>query len=57
MLPIDKLRVRGMVAALLSVVTMTFYETEVDEVIREAERVAFERGWHPPLARRSAGGP
>jgi hypothetical protein len=27
-------------------------EGSVDEIIVESERLAFERGWHPPLIRR-----
>jgi hypothetical protein len=27
-------------------------EAELDELIKKAERVAFDRRWHPPLARR-----
>jgi len=25
-------------------------EAEIDQMITEAERIAFERGWNPPLA-------
>ena len=32
---------------------MDLDEAAVDELLREAERIAFERGWHPPLVPRS----
>jgi hypothetical protein len=47
----DAYRVRAVVAAFLSV-RMSLDAAAVDEILREAERVAFERGWHPPLAPR-----
>jgi hypothetical protein len=49
--PMDGYRVRGAVAAFLSV-SMKLGESVVDETLREAERLAFERGFHPPLAPR-----
>jgi hypothetical protein len=38
--------------AVIAMVTqkLGFDEAGVDEMITEAERIAFERGWHPPLA-------
>ena len=37
-------------AAVLAIERMGFGEVEVDQLITEAERITFERGWHPPLA-------
>ena len=49
----DSYRVRGAVAAFLSV-RMGLNESAVDEVLREAEQMAFERGFHPPLVPRGS---
>jgi hypothetical protein len=49
--PGDKHVLRGLVATAASVM-MKLDEAAVDELVREAERITFERGWHPPLAPR-----
>jgi hypothetical protein len=46
---------RGAAASVASV-TMELDEAAVDELLREAERIAFERGWHTPLAPRGRAG-
>jgi len=38
----------GTVAALLSMINH-LADAEVTDLVKEAERVAFERGWHPPM--------
>jgi hypothetical protein len=49
--PVDQLRIQTAVASLLSV-RSSLSPLAVDEIVREAERTAFERGWHPPLVPR-----
>lgn len=49
--PGDKHVLKG-TATSIAAVMMDLDEAAVDELLREAERVAFERGWHPPLASR-----
>ena len=49
--PADKSVLQGAVTSLASI-NMDLDEAAVDELVREAERVTFERGWHPPLAPR-----
>jgi hypothetical protein len=49
--PGDKYVLR-MAAASIASVTMELDEAAVDELLREAERLAFERGFHPPLVPR-----
>jgi hypothetical protein len=39
----------------LASIRMELDEALVDEVLREAERIAFERGYHPPLVLRRGG--
>ncbi len=53
--PSDRVVLQGAVASLASI-NMDVDEASVDELLREAERVAFERGWHPPLAPRGRAG-
>jgi hypothetical protein len=45
----DKYLLQGALASLASI-NMDLGKAEVDELLREAERLAFDRGWHPPLA-------
>jgi len=47
-------RIRAMVATILAA-RLGMQDVAVDAVLREAERVTFERGWHPPLVPRRAG--
>jgi hypothetical protein len=56
LMPEDAYRIRVVVAAFLSV-RLGLDGAAVDEILREAERVAFERGWHPPLAPRGSAAP
>jgi hypothetical protein len=42
-------QLQGVVAAIIAWET-GFTETEIDELITEAERMAFARGWNPPFA-------
>ncbi len=55
LLAVDRFRLRGIVASLASL-KMELHAAEVDALLREAERVAFERGWHPQLVPRSRSG-
>jgi hypothetical protein len=50
--PGDRHVLRGAAVSIASAM-MELDEAAVDELLREAERLAFERGWHPPLAPRS----
>jgi hypothetical protein len=47
----DSYRISTLLAGLLAD-QADLSETEVDELIKKAERAAFDRRWHPPLARR-----
>jgi hypothetical protein len=46
--PLQLLHIRGAVVAYLIINRKA--DIDVDELIVEAENVAFSRGWHPPLA-------
>jgi len=54
--PGDRHVLRGLVATAASVMT-ELDEAQLDELLREAEWVAFERGFHPPLVRRGKSAP
>jgi hypothetical protein len=41
--------VQGAVTAFIALTT-GFTESQIDELITEAERMAFAHGWNPPLA-------
>ncbi len=47
----DRFRL-NMLAATAASAKLQLEEAGVDAVLREAERLAFERGWHPPLVPR-----
>jgi hypothetical protein len=47
----DSLRICTVLAGVLSA-QANFSELQVDNLIKDAERIAFDRRWHPPLARR-----
>jgi hypothetical protein len=47
----DSYRISTLLAGLLAD-QADLSETEVDELVKKAERAAFDRRWHPPLARR-----
>jgi hypothetical protein len=49
---IDRYRLRVVTVALASIM-LELSEAEVDSVLREAERLAFEQGFHPPLVPRT----
>lgn len=55
---LDRFRLR-MLVVVAAAARLNLDEADVDAALREAERVAFERGFHPPLVRRpkSAAGP
>jgi hypothetical protein len=48
---IDRYRLRAVTVALASA-QLELSDADVDSVLREAERVAFEQGFHPPLVQR-----
>jgi len=52
---LERFRLQAVVVGLASM-KMQLGETEVDAVLRESERVAFERGFHPPLVPRGRHG-
>jgi hypothetical protein len=47
----DSHRITGVLLALMSV-RADLSPPEVDDLIKKAERIAFDRRWHPPLVRR-----
>jgi hypothetical protein len=53
MSPGERFLLRGTITSLASI-RMELDESTVDEMLRQAERVAFDRGFHPLLARRGA---
>lgn len=53
--PGDKHVLRGTAVTIASI-NMDLDEAAVDDLLREAERIAFERGWHPPLVPRGRSG-
>jgi hypothetical protein len=53
--PADRHVLRMTLASIASI-NMELDKTPVDELLREAERIAFERGFHPPLVPRGRAG-